>query len=352
MPGNVVWMEGFDIYNGTSGTIGYGSRYVQNGSGSTSDFPLVGGRFGGQAINMNETLSSSRFMTSVDPWSPLSSLSLGMAVNFNWGNLAGAAYAQVHLKNGAAFQMGFRFENTGAISIVRCTSGTAGTVVATSDDNVVPANAWCYMEAEIVISSTVGRVTIWINGTQVANFTDLNIANSGTTVDRFMFHAPQTGSTSSLSLDDIYVTDTAEHAGEYKIETIRPNADSTPLQLTPSTGATHYNLVGATLAQVTNYVEGQAAGLEDLYDLAPLSSTPESVKAIQIGTAAWKTDAGTKKLETSVDYGSGIFYNTPFSLSSTPALQASRTVLDNRPGGGEWTATDIDNLKVGVRINL
>jgi hypothetical protein len=62
---------------------------------------------------------------------------------------------------------------------------TAGTLLGTMPAGTLVLNVFHYIEVEMVISTTVGRVTIFVDGVQKLNLTGVNTANGGvgTTAD-------------------------------------------------------------------------------------------------------------------------------------------------------------------------
>jgi hypothetical protein len=347
---NVILIDGFDLYNGTGTNTGLGGRWLTNIGGMNT---TVAGRFGGQAIRCNTSLGQG-----IQRLLPAAGTTFAFGIAFRMSFLPSGSPTQkghIHFRgsNGTTIQCGIQFDTNGSLSAYRLASDTSGTVLGSSAGSLYTANTWNYLEAEVVISTTVGRITLFLNGAQVLNLTGVNTANAGvgTTADTFVLSSQNGGNAGfAIDYDDLYVTDSATKLGERRVETLHPTADTTQKDWTPSTGTTNFGTVDDTLADGTDYVQASTVGNLDLYDLSDLSTTPVAIDAVQISAWAMKSDANSRNIALVADLAGTQTQSPDFVLAGN--FQKQDTILNQKPGGGNWDASTVAQLKVGPKVTL
>ncbi|MGH7639502.1 MAG: hypothetical protein ACREN7_00220 [Candidatus Dormibacteria bacterium] len=160
---------------------------------------LGGGRESGAGALYNSGSAGTapaRIFTSEDTWT------VGMAVNLTGLN---APLWTIYDSSTNHIQLTVSLTGTGAIQA----EVEAGTY--TSDSPVVTTGVWAYIEAQIVISATVGTVTVKVNGVEVISETGIDTAVGGTlTADTLIFGYQAIGQTSASCpgyYDDLYLCD-------------------------------------------------------------------------------------------------------------------------------------------------
>jgi hypothetical protein len=345
---NVLMIDGFDLYNGTGVNTGLQGKWV---AGSVGGASLVAGRFGGQGFRIVAAAGG----TYTKPLTAASgSICFGLA--FKMGSIPAGSPTTLGffgLKTGATFQCGINIGAAGVIQAYRLSSVVAGTLLGASASGLLVANTYNYLEVEIVLSTSVGRITIYLNGGQVLNLTGINTANAGagTTADTFFLNLDNGGNApSSIEIDDVYVIDTAAKLGERRVETLRPSADTAQKDWTPSTGATNFGVVDDTTADATDYVAASTVGNLDLYDLSDLSSTPAAIDAVQFSAFALKTDATARNIALVGDIAGSQ------SQTADMVLPASAIKFESiraaKPGGGAWDAASVNSLRLGPKVTV
>ena len=340
----ITLIDGFDLYNGTGVNTGLQSKWFL--AGATNFISMTTGRFGGQCVSYTGAASNAGNMSRT--FTASSAVCYGVA--FRSVN-APAANTPVllGLENSGTVQVGWRMTTTGAIEVLR-----AGTSLGASAAGVISINTWHFIETEVVISDTVGRVTIFVDGTQVLNLTNVDTRNgTPTTVDSLRFgYAQGALNAYNYQLDDLYVTDTATRLGERRVETLRPNADTAQKDFTRSAGADNFALVDDTTSNGdTDYIQGSTVGNLDRYTTAGLSTTPSAIDAVQLTAFALKTDATTRNIALHARSGS------TDSDGSNYALAASYTkfdrILETDPAtSAAWTITGINSLQFGPKVTV
>jgi hypothetical protein len=203
--------------------------------------------------------------------------------------------------------------------------------------------------------ASAGEIEVRFNGTTVLNLTSLNTlpfaTNSG------IVHMGYNGSTNtSAHYDDIYICDLSGSAnndflGDIKVAALFPNGNGNSSQLDGSDGNTtdNYLLVDEAAPDGdTTYVESADIGDKDTYAFENLGNAG-SVKGVQIVPRVRKTDAGERSI-VSVARLSATEEDGPEKALSTSYVYLP-DIREEKPGGGDWTVTDVNNAEFGVKVS-
>ena len=99
----------------------------------------------------------------------------------------------------------------------------------------------------------------------------------------------------------------------------------------------------------TTYVYSSTIGAKDLYTLQDLSGITTGVTLVQLRVTARKQDAGARSAQSVLVSGANTDLGTSTVLSSS-YTQLIKAYPVN-PSGANWTASDINNLQVGVTVS-
>lgn len=163
-------------------------------------------------------------------------------------------------------------------------------------------DTWYFLEVKVVFSATVGSVTIRMNGTQVAEWTNLDTCGAYTSGPQSI--AVITGNNCLVDWDDIAIYDALDHAddtgggnslsdftGPWRMTAQVPTADTAQKDWTPNSGTTNYTQIDdSDMDGDSTYVESNTVTDRDEYTLADGPSYP--IVAVQIVAAASNPDAG------------------------------------------------------------
>lgn len=348
----VVYVEGFDAYNGLAGNPGSASAGGWAASSTTYQL-LAAGRFGGQAYykNNNGTLTGSTTgITGVG----VSQGCLGFAINF----VAIAATRPVVslVTPGAATGLLIFTTAAGAIQIYRNTNVTGGgTLLGSSADGIVTLNTWHYIEMEFVVSDTVGSINVYLNGGNVISVSgvDTRASTTSSLLGTIVFgdYGSSSGGAGAYYIDDIYITDTATRLGEQKVETLRPSADTAQKQWTASTGADNFAMLDETLMSNTDFVSANTVGAYDLYEFVNLSTSANSISAVTISALAQKIDVGTRAISLQVKSGSTTSDGANNYLSGSYS-QYSRILNTDPNTSSAWSTSAINAIQAGIKVTI
>ena len=239
----LVFLDGFDHY----ATAQLQAKWPSQGLGPSSLYSIRqgGGReAGGGALYAATNGSGDNNQPLVSPvFSSQSTWVVGGAVLANPGctpfNIGDSASGAIQLTvgvNGSGYAYG----------VVEAGTYTATTVP-------VSGSAWFYLEAQIVISATVGSLTVRVNGTTVVTETNINTAKGGvTTANCLIIGAPgfSQGTVWTVNglIDDLYLFDGAGSAN-----TTFPSAIPTVQCLWPNAPGTNAQWTGLPYASGNNF---------------------------------------------------------------------------------------------------
>lgn len=354
-------IDGFDTYNGTGTNTGLQAKWtpVSIVTASPNNASMTTGRFSGQAARIAWTGGGgersggySRLLPST-----YSSFTLGTAFRISTlTNVATTALPGImHFREGTTYHLIITLTSDGKLNVYRASSASAGTLLGSTAAGTIIANTWHYIEAEVVINDSTGRVTLYVDGVQVLNLTSQDTRNGGTGVVDTINISGNTGnpslSTPSIDFDDLYFRDSATRLGERRVETLYPNSDVAQ-GFARSAGSTNYTLENE--AQVdgdTTYVQGSTVGDVDTYGMDNLSSNPTTIDAVQISAYARKTDAASRSIALQVKSGATTSDGSNYALAAS--YSKFERILETDPNtGSAWTRTNVDALQGGPKVTV
>jgi hypothetical protein len=320
----VKWVDGFDLY--AAGVHGdqMATRYS-----SVPGFPsFVTGRFGGRACEGANGLECFPFGSAV------STLTVGFAYKADG---LGSTGQICRLRNSGSDICDLSAGAGGALRLTR-----AGTQLGITATGIVAINTWSYVELEFTRSATVGVFNLWVNGVRLLNLTGQNTGASDIDSVRFEHQ-------NDLTLDDLYITDTAARLGECRVDTLRPSADTATKDWTASTGTDNYAMVDDAQIDTTDYVQGITAGNKDYYALADLSFNPNNIYAVNAIAFVKKDDATTRTYRTNIKSSSTEGHGATRGLTSSFVLYSD--IFETDPNGSAaWTQSAVNALTAGPEV--
>lgn len=330
-------MDGFDSYSGTAAPVGTLGRWTQG----TTAAGVSTGRFGGQAFFCGSGVNSSLA-------SPAFTSTTSMTLGFSYQRTTSSNNTRsISLYSGATEQVGFSFNTDGSITAYR-----AGTSLGSSAAGVIAASTWYTIEIEVVISDTVGRVTIYVDGVSVLNLTAQDTRNGAPTDVTNIRLGAFIGSISATFVDDLYITDSAtKPTTAMRIETVVPTGDGATLNFVLSTGSSHFAVIDELPWSAADYAQGSAIGELDELTIGPLSATPTSILAVQVSACLQKTDATARGMALEVKSGSTTSTGGDNTLTSTGG-RFDRLLATDPDTAAAWTAGGVNGLKLRPKVTV
>lgn len=353
----VVRTDGFDSYNGV-GAVTSTACTLQTAwtPATTSGLALVTGLDGTSGTQALQFTSGSALNVTRQLTNP------GRAVGSNAFRMKWTAFptnttllTNFCLKTGATFQCGIRVNADGTISAYRLSGATAGTLLGTSSSTgpKVVLNTIHHLAMVWTLSTTVGAITVYLDGVAVLTLSGVNNANAGagTTADTFDIEQ-SFGNSSVFIVDDYYETDDATFAGQAKVIPIRPNADTATKDFTPDTGTVNFSRVNENLVNGdTSYVQASTVGNHDLYANAGLGFTPSAILAVQVSVFAEKTDTASRSIAIEVQSGATDSVGSDLALIQS-YQRYDRCFATDPATSANWTNTGVSSLLFGQKVTV
>lgn len=350
----VVFVEGFDTYNGVSNTAtagGLNARWV----GSTN-VGLITGRFGGQALSMSYSTSDKHLYTFLSTTYTQGTLGFAFyATSYPSAN-CDLAYVGTGLSGSAQLSVVYRTD--GSLAVYRGAIQAAGTLLGVTAPATITIASWSYIELEFVIDNSAGSAALYVNNTSALTVTGVDTQNlAGNTYNALVFGTPSgVGFAFSARFDDVYITDTPNRLGEQRVLTTYVDADSTPSEWSTSAGGSTapYTMIDETLCDGdTTYIYSGTPGESAIFSTQNPSVVPTSVQAVQIGGFARKTDTGVRGIQLQYVDGVGSTFNSStFVLAGGPGYGRQLNLYNTNPGTGlAWTAAELNAMRIGVRVS-
>lgn len=339
----VVWVDGFDLYDGTNALLAH--RYADPSTGSHQTNRT--GRFtGSKALQMNTGITvNSRLtvpVTSGDNWS------VGVAVNpqgsASLSGITAGGDGFIYFMNGSTVIAKLGIKTDGSVVCGRgdFTTNIIGTASAAG---VLTVGNYTFLEVEFTRNATTGVFKVYANGALIITNTGANTGASS--IDNIALQNPS--GSDGVTIDDWYIASGATHLGDCRVQTLQPSADTATKQWTASTGTNHAALVDEMPSNGdSDYISDSTVGNKDLFDVADLADSPANIFAVQAVIVARKDDASLREVRTNMKDGATTTNGTTRTLGSSYKLWVDPLQLTNPDTAAAWTASDVNAMQLGV----
>jgi hypothetical protein len=250
--------------------------------------------------------------------------------------------------DGTTVHFGIGFDATSHVVIY----GPANTVVATSAATFLDDTAY-YTEVKATIHDTTGSVEVRMAESVVVSYS--GDTRNGATTQVGSFAVRNTGSGSTLDIDDLYLDDTA-YKGDMAVVTLKPNGNGDSSQFNANSDGNstdNYALVNESpTPSMTTYVGDATSGHIDLYTMDDLPAG-YVVDSMYETALIQKSDAGTPPTLLPVAKGQSgtVRTDTAFPALSTTAVFTPAQLRTTDPDGNALTVARINAMQVGVKIS-
>lgn len=347
----IIFMDGFDTYNGTPSNMLNGI-YASIGSGMTlvtnikrtGDYCLRSS----QATNLNSGMR--RFMGKY-----YTSIGAGGAIYFSElpaTNRGIMSFAPESLTPSAILTVG----TDGALHIYRRYTST---IIASSDPGIIVAGAWLHIEWRVTIDpndENNGSIQVRVNGVTRLNATGLQLGTDGLGFFGLSTSYSQFGTSfTTVYFDDIYVWDTEgtvnnDFIGDCRVRSILPNQD-TPINEWSVFGATSgFEAINDPSDDDDNsYLEASDnVPVTSAFNLEDLPSETGAVHAVQMLAKAKKTETGTANLRFGVESDGVIQYGQARQMTTSYAYYID--VFQQNPAtGSNWDLSSVNNMSIYIQ---
>lgn len=259
-----------------------------------------------------------------------------------------------------AAQMSLVLTTTGTLQVYRGTSG--GTATGSPSAQVVTSGSWAHVEmwvkAGSTTTSTDGEVEVFVNGTQVIDFTGGSTVRTINTANREYSQVicgiytdnniVPTYMDDAVMYDDSGSYNNAPGIGDKDVLPYYPDADGGTSAWVRNTGSSDFSAVNQTAQDGdTTYLEAAAAAdVEDL-EISAVPSTVDGIIGVVLINCLRKTQAGASEVSADImETGSAASSNTAHVLSQSYAYY--HDVIERNPVDGTtaWTYTTVSASKI------
>lgn len=339
----LIFMDGFQHY----ATADIAKKW--NSIGSSPAITAGVGRRGGNVLELS---TNSRSVTKA--FGNISSFVLGFAFRVGTALPSGNTYI-LHFYDTSSAQISLQLNQNGTFTVSRAGNFVTGGTSA----NAISASTWYYIELKATVSDSIAADSckLKVNGVDwlnVAAGQDLK-NTSNASVNSFTLFG--NGASGSQYIQDLYFLDQTGPAplndflGDCRIDTVYPDAEGNYLDLTPSTGTSHYALVDEATPNTTDYNSSSTAGQRDSYGFQSVPAlAAQTIYGVQVNVAALKDDAGARSLAPFVRHGGVNGDGSAVALSTSQAYISSIHPV-NPSTGAAWTEAQINAMEAGVLVS-
>lgn len=250
------------------------------------------------------------------------------------------------VENGPTYHITFLPALDGRMRLYR-----GSTLLATSTNVIfTDLTTFRHIEIDATIHDSSGSVTLKADGVTEISFSG-DTRNGGTSgvVHAVSFRGtnPSSVGIPRIGVDNIVIQDATGSApynaplGPVIVDgRLRPTSDVS-VQGAPSSGSDNYAMVDEAYLSMSDYVAFDAAEA-DRYGIGNLDVTPASVYQVKV-IALVDADSGGQEAQIEAHVGGN---TTTGSTTIVPSTGSISLTMTSKPGGGDWTPTDVNGLEV------
>lgn len=218
---------------------------------------------------------------------------------------------------------------------------------------VLSVSTWHVIEVHVIIEDS-GSISVRVGANSDSDFSGDTKPGTGTSINSFDLAAPHLSSNVHAYFDDIVFNDTTTSFNNSwpngaKVFYCLPTADGTTKQWTPTpAGLTHWTAIDEIPPSATDYLRATTTNLVDSFEITDLPAIAGTIKAVIPEVYAWKgsSDSPTR-LALGLDVGGSVEYSSDLNVPIVQSLISE--VFPERPGGGNFTASDVNSMKLLVK---
>lgn len=235
-----------------------------------------------------------------------------------------------------------------------------GLVLGTSGAGVIDASNYNEIVTKAFIATAAGggSVEVWVNGVQVLNLTNVRTKHpsAAATVDtiQLLCNGGQTNGRHDDTMIYTWSAPSDEITTAPLIYYYVAGSDSAPLQWTPSTGLTHFNLVDDVPQQAVTNVSDSTVGHVDQYlqvlavdENVPPVPANVTILAAQTVMYCGLDNAGVHSIADNIDGSTGT--SNPLTTGQTFITSVH---MINPATGTDWQLSDFTTTPMGPEVTV
>lgn len=338
-----AFIDGFDDYPADMNAQGIGINSTWFDASTWGG--IVPGRFGNRALQKNYGRRAYRGIPTT------TQIAVGFAIKADQMPITdpnGQAFLAIQSTIGN-YQFFVGYDDLGRVKVGRENPMTNS--IASAEKRLLPGT-WHFVELELVLGNGTGRVALYIDGDEQFNLINVDTQASGDNeIGRIELRANGGSLNGSNNFDDCYcLYDTSTRIGECRAQLLTAT-DDVQAEWTRKGGTTNASQINEQqIDSDVTYNSSNEIGDRDIFEMQNLVGTPETIFAVQVTIAAKKDDAGTRTLKHFVKSGAAEVLGPDQYQTTDYTWQ--RLILAEKPGGGAWTAADVNAMQIGYDLTL
>lgn len=336
----LLWVDGFDHY----GTVGRLLDGVYAETSAVSAISTTNVRTGTNSLLTFANATLRRVLGGAKTF-------VGLGGAFFWTTLPISNNVQrvMDFRDTGNFQQVVLYiQSTGTISAYR-----GATHLGTTAAPVLVANAYQHIEAQVLISNTVGTIEVRVNGVTVLSLSGQDTCGSANVECSQVTLAGGGGSGGNCYLDDIYAYDNTGSynntwIGDRRVLTLFPNANTATADWTPVGAATGYECIDeANPDDDTTYINAATVGLVSQFGLQNLPGGVSIVSGVVMVERARKTEAGPANTKVSIVSGASVTAGVDKPMTEVYTYRQDVFEIDPATAA-PFTPSGVDSLQFKV----
>lgn len=213
-----------------------------------------------------------------------------------------------------------------------------------------------HVEMELVLSTTVGSVKLWIDNELQHSRSSIDTVDGASNISTFTRVALAANRLSDTAqnvfISDVIVWDDTgtDFTGElpnhiHRIATLFPDGAGNYAQFTPSTGSNFQNVDEVAIDDDTTYNVSSTAGHIDTFTYAAMPWSTDAIFGLVVSTSI-RSETNTPNIRAKARIASTDYNGTSVATATTYAVKEQ--VWDDSPAtGNDWTVSEIDGAEFG-----
>ena len=252
--------------------------------------------------------------------------------------------------NGSTVLGGIKLTTDGKIDFY---TGDFATLVA-SGSKTLTVGTWYLIEVHVKIADSGGVLETRVDLVSDAVYSGDTKPGTAAVVDNLVWGSTAQN-TGNCYLDDIVVNDTAGEVNNSwpdnsKVVLLKPTADGSLLEWTPTPSGSHYSTVDEVPPSGTDYLSTQAVDKVDEFVLEDLPAEAKSIVGVIPEVWAYKGSSNPPtKLALGFDLWGTDYLGSDLNLGTAQQLAKVIYNVNEKPGGGSFTVADVNNAKLLIK---
>ena len=251
--------------------------------------------------------------------------------------------------------------SNGSISGRASPSAPFAPVTFTTPGGLMASNAFHHLQMKILLSNTVGRVQIRVDGSLTDNYDSgavLNTTDNGVTYTGVRIGGMGFTSGNLIYYDDLVIMDSLgttckDFLGDIRVEALEPTAAGNKQQWTLGAGSSNYSAVddGATPDDDTTYITSSTVNQIDT-NITEDSALPTSgiVHAVGMKLLAKKDQPGNRTIAPVTRISGTDYVNSDLTVNQDSYTYRPEAWEVSPATAVAWTITELNGAEFGVKL--